>query len=64
MNNKEIIKDILVKCNNFNYYVDIGNLELKINTKKLNQILIDNSYYFEGGIKEKTMVLYRKNVIK
>jgi len=57
MNNKEIIKDILVKelskCNNFNYYVDIGNLKLTINTKKLYHSLINNSYYFEGCIHSK-----------
>jgi len=52
--NKEIIRDILVeelsKCNNFNYKIEIGNLKLKINTKKCYQILIDKSSQFEGGI--------------
>jgi len=52
--NKQIIKDILVKelskCNIFNYYIDIGNLNLVVNTKKHYQMLIDNSYFFEGGI--------------
>jgi len=66
MNNKQIIKDILIeelsKCNNFNYYVDIGNLNLVINTKKLYQSLIDNSYFFEGGIDSK--VLFQNNFNK
>jgi len=52
--NKEIIRDILVeelsKCNIFNYYIDIGNLNLVVNTKKHYQMLVDNSYFFEGGI--------------
>jgi len=54
MNNREIIKDILIeeisKCNNFNYQIKINNLKLVVNTKKFYQILIDNSYSFEGGI--------------
>jgi len=57
MNNKEIIRNILIeelsKCNNFNYEIKIGDLKIIINTKKLNQILIDNSSYFEGGINSK-----------
>jgi len=57
MNNKEKIKKILIeelsKCNNFNYYVDIDNLNLKINTKKLYLSLINNSFQFEGGINSK-----------
>jgi len=59
MNNKEKIKKILIeelsKCNNFNYYIDIGNLYLTINTKKLNQSLFNNSSYFEGGIDSKVL---------
>jgi len=59
MNNKEKIKKILIeelsKCNNFNYYIEIGNLYLTINTKKLYQSLIDNSFYFEGGIDSKVL---------
>jgi len=54
MNNRQIIKDILVeelsKCNNFNYRIEIGNLNLIVNTNKLNHILIDNSSWFEGVI--------------
>jgi len=54
MNNKEIIKNILVeelsKCNNFNYYIKIDNLYLSVNTKKHYQMLVDNSYSFEGWI--------------
>jgi len=57
MNNKQIIKDILIeelsKCNNFNYHIDIGNLYLIVNTKKLYQSLIDNSSYFEGDVESK-----------
>jgi len=57
MNNKEIIRNILIeelsKCNNFNYYVKIGNLKIIVNAKKHYQILIDNSFYFEGGINSK-----------
>jgi len=51
---KQIIKDIFIeelqKCNNFNYHIKIDNLYLIVNTKKLYQSLIDNSYSFEGGI--------------
>jgi len=54
MNNKQFIKDILIeeisKCNNFNYKIEIGNLNLIVNTKKLYHSLIDNSFYFEGGV--------------
>jgi len=54
MNNKKIIKDILIeelsKCNNFNYYIYNKSLTLKVNTKKLYQILVDHSHYFEGGV--------------
>jgi len=57
MNNKEIIKNILIeelsKCNNFNYYFYIGQLNLIVNTKKPYQILVDNSSQFEGGINSK-----------
>jgi len=57
MNNKEIIKDILIeelsKCNNFNYKLKFNRLHLTVNTKKLYQSLIDNSFGFEGGINSK-----------
>jgi len=59
MNNREIIKDILIeeisKCNNFNYQIKINNLKLVVNTKKFYQSLIDNSYSFEGGIDSKRL---------
>jgi len=55
MNNKEIIRNIFIeelsKCNNFNYYIYNKSLILKVNTKKLYQILVDHSHYFEGGIR-------------
>jgi len=54
MNNKQIIKEIIIeefsKCNNFNYQIEIGNLYLSVNTKKLYPSLINNSSYFEGGV--------------
>jgi len=51
---KEIVKNIilekLLEIDNYYYTIEIGNLELKITTKKINQILINNSFYFGGGI--------------
>jgi len=59
MNNKQIIKNILFEelsmCNNFNYHIEIGNLYLIVNTKKLYQSLFDNSFRFEGGIDSKVL---------
>jgi len=47
---KNLLIEELSKCNNFNYYIKIGNLKLKVNTKKINHSLIDNSFVFQGGI--------------
>jgi len=59
MNNKEIIKNILIeelsKCNNFIYYIIIRNLKLTIKTKKFYQILVNYSFYIEGGIGSKVL---------
>jgi len=64
MNNKEIIKNIifdkLSKCNNFNYYIRVVNLKLGITSKKLNHILINNCFCFEGAIKSSLVFEYNK----
>jgi len=65
MNNKQIIKDILIEefsnCNNFNYYIKIDKLNLFVNTKVLFRILIDNSSWFEGGIDSKRLFKQYEN---
>jgi len=64
MNNKEIIKNIifdkLSKCNNFNYYIRVVNLKLGITSKKLNHILINNCFCFEGAINSSLVFEYNK----
>jgi len=45
------LSEELLKCNNFNYKIKIGNyLYLSIHTKKPFQSLFDNSYYMEGAV--------------
>jgi len=65
MNNKQIIKNILIeelsKCNNFNYEIKIDKLNLFVNTKVLFRILLDNSFRFEGGINSKWMFRQYEN---
>jgi len=52
MNNKEKINLIIgqefLNCDKFNHIIIIGNLELNINTKKINQSLIYHSSHFIG----------------
>jgi len=66
MDYEKIVKDILFeeisKCNNFNYHIDIGNLYLIVNTKKLNQLLINNSFSFNGGIDSELILIYSKRI--
>jgi len=63
---KKILSFELTKLNYFKYDVKVENLNLKINTKKHYESLIEYCYYsFEGGIDSESYFIYQKitNVI-
>jgi len=45
---KKFLLNEITKCNNFRYEVPIGNLHIRIKTRKCYLSLIKHSYYFEG----------------
>jgi len=55
---KEEVKKELLKCNNFNYCIEYGCLKLKIKTTKINHLLINQSYSFEGRIDSNWLFIY------
>lgn len=58
---KTILFDELSKCNKYYYDLKFDKLNLKVNTKKPNQILFYNSYYLVGKSNDRSIFDYHNH---